>query len=134
MGAWGWGTYDNDDAADWSAEVTERGLQAVEEALDAVLEGGYVESSDGACALAAADVVARLVSGRGEDSPYCEDVVAWVNAHPGTPAAGLISKAVRAVERVAGGESELAELWAENPTDGPNWRASLGDLTRRLGE
>ena len=75
MGAWGVGIYENDDAADWSAEVGDRGLAAVEAALVAAGSAGDVESPDGSCALAAADVVARLTSGRGEESPYCEDIV-----------------------------------------------------------
>ena len=86
MGAWGPGIYENDDAADWGAEVTDLGLQAVEDALDIAIEADYIEAPDGACALAAADVVARLVSGRGENSVDCEDVVAWVEANAVCPA------------------------------------------------
>jgi hypothetical protein len=132
MGAWGTGIYDNDDAADWSAEVPEHGMQAVEAALDAVLEADYVEAPDGACALAAADVVARLVSGRGDDSPYCADVVGWTAANPGSPSPTVIAKAVRAVERVSGTESELAELWSENSAEVAVWRATLADVAQRL--
>ena len=84
MGAWGVGIYENDDAADWRFEVAESGLAAVEAALDSAIEAEYVEAPDGACALAAADVVARLVSGRGDDSAYSEDVRAWL-AEKATP-------------------------------------------------
>ena len=73
MGTWDTGIYDNDDAADWTAEVVDHGLEAVEKAIDGVPETDYLGSAEGACALAAADVVARLVSGRGLDSPYCEE-------------------------------------------------------------
>jgi hypothetical protein len=133
MGAWGTGIYDNDDAADWSAEVSEGGMQAGEAALDAVIGSVYVEAWDGACALAAADVVARLVSGLGEDSPYCEPVVAWVASHPGSPPPAIIAKAQRAVERVGGDDSELAELWSENTAEVAGWRATLADVAQRLG-
>jgi hypothetical protein len=133
VGAWGTGIYDNDDAADWSAEVAARGLAAVEDAIEAVLDADYVEASDGACALAAADVVARLVSGGGEDSPYCEGVTAWVAANPGSPPPELIARALRAVLRVGGDGSELVELWSENTAAVADWRATLADVERRLG-
>ena len=132
MGAWGAGIYDNDDAADWSAEVGERGFSAVEAALDAVLGVDHVEAPDGTYALAAADVVARLASGRGEDSPYCEDIVNWVEANAGAPADSLIVKAQQAVERVRGNDSELAELWSENASSVTEWLATLADIEQRL--
>lgn len=132
MGTWGVGVYDNDGAADWAAEVPSGGLQAIERAIDAVLASEYVDSYDAECALVAADVVARLVSGRGEDSPYCEEIVAWVSTQPGLPSAELVTKAVRAVQRIGGEESELAELWSENAVDVPAWRATLADVAQRL--
>jgi hypothetical protein len=132
MGVWGTGIYDNDDAADWSSEFPTHGMQAVADALDAVLDVEYIESPDGAAALAAADVVARLVSGRGEESVYCEEAAAWTDAHPGPPAPELIAKAVLAVERVRGDNSELAELWSEDSASVARWRASLADLVERL--
>jgi hypothetical protein len=133
VGAWGVGIYDNDDAADWSAEVSDRGIGAVEDAIDTVLDADYVEAWEGACALAAADVVARLVSGRGSDSPYCEGIMAWVSANPGPPPSELVAKALRAVHRVGGSGSELAELWSENTAEVADWRATLADVEQRLG-
>lgn len=133
VGAWGVAIYDNDDAADWSADVSVRGFGAVEDALDAVLDAEYVEASEGACAVAAADVVARLVSGRGEDSPYCGGVAAWVASNPGPPRPELVAKALRAVHRVGGDGSELAELWSENVAEVAGWRAILADIEQRLG-
>ena len=102
MGAWGVGIYDNDDAADWAGELPERGLDAVRAALDVVLDAGYVEGPDGASALAAADVVARLRSGGGEQSPYCEDVVSWVASNAGPPTDELVDRALRGIARVRG--------------------------------
>mgnify|MGYP000429154681 CR=1 FL=1 len=132
MGAWGPGIYENDDAADWSAEVAEFGLSAVEGALDAAIEADYIEALEGACALAAADVVARLVSGRGENSAYCEDIVAWVEANASAPPASLVAKARTALERVKGADSELAELWSEDAESLTQWAASVADVESRL--
>jgi len=132
MGAWGPGIYENDDAADWSAEVAESGLSAVESALDAAIDAEYIEAPEGACALAAADVVARLVSGRGENSAYCEDIVAWVEANASAPPASLVAKAQTALERVKGADSELAELWAEDAESLTQWAASVAEVASRL--
>ena len=132
MGAWGPGIYENDDAADWSAEVAESGLGAVESALDAAIDAEYIEAPEGACALAAADVVARLVSGRGENSAYCEDIVAWVEANASAPPASLVAKARTALERVKGADSELAELWSEDAESLSQWAASVAEVESRL--
>lgn len=131
MGAWGTGIYDNDDAADWAGELPERGLDAVRAALDGVFDSDYVESPDGACALAAADVVARLRSGGGEQSPYCEGVVSWVASNPGPPIDEFVDKAMRAVARVRGEDSELAELWSEAGAK-DDWLATISEVERRL--
>lgn len=78
------------------------------------------------------NVVARLVSGRGEDSPYCEDVVAWVSSNPGKPSGLLIEKASRAIRRVGGDDSELAELWADDAAQLEEWLATLAGIGQRL--
>jgi len=41
-----------------------------------------------------------------------------------------VELALQAVERVAGEDSELAELWDD--ADEPEWRESLADLSERL--
>lgn len=132
MGTWGTGIYDNDDAADWSFEVAETGLSVVESALDAALESEYVEAPVGVYGLAAADVVARLVSNRGEDSPYCEGIVAWVAANPITPSPSLVAKARLAVQRVRGENSELRELWSDDAESLAEWLATIADIEQRL--
>ncbi|MCB0922440.1 MAG: DUF4259 domain-containing protein [Actinobacteria bacterium] len=132
MGTWGVGVYDNDGAADWAGGVPSGGLKAIERAIDAVLATEYIDSYDAECALVAADVVARLVSGHGEDSPYCEDIVAWVSTQPGLPSAELVAKGAHAVQRIGGEESELAELRSENASHVSAWRATLADVAERL--
>jgi Domain of unknown function (DUF4259) len=132
MGAWGTGIYDNDSAADWTWGLASGGLAAVEAALRAAAEADYIDADDGACALAAADVVARLVAGGGETSGYCEDVVAWVAANPTAPERALVVLASHAVQRVRGDDSEQVELWAENSESFPEWLSVLDELAARL--
>ena len=62
MGAWGTGIFDNDGAADWSGDLATGGPSAIKEALDAALDTQYLDSGEGACAVAAADVVAGETS------------------------------------------------------------------------
>ena len=52
--------------------------------------------------------------------------LARVNPHA---APSLVDLAIRAVARVTGPESELAELWDEA---GASWRTSMADLASRL--
>lgn len=133
MGAWGSGIFENDDAADWSAELQDEGINAVAQALAALTSGGYLEAPDASRALAAADVVARLRTGGGEVSPYSEAVVAWVEQNRQEPAPALVSAAVAAIQAIRGDQSELRELW-EDAGDGPlaEWLAVLSEVETRL--
>ena len=132
MGAWGTGIYENDDAADWGPQITDRGLAAVEAAFDAVLDADYVEAPDGNCALAAADVLARLISGRGEASAYCNDVAVWVATTTEQPSAPLIVKAAQVLARLRGDDPELAELWSDDEASHVSWLAVVEDVEQRL--
>jgi hypothetical protein len=132
MGAWGYGIYDNDVAADWAPELIVHGIAAVHNALAAVVEAEYVEAPEGNCALCAADVVARLVLGGGEISAYCEDVITWVEANTGLPGPDLVVLALRSIDCVRGEGSELAELWAEDPRSFAEWSRTLSELEGRL--
>ena len=81
MGAWGYGIYDNDDAADWAHDLADGGLATLRQALSDSSSVDYLESPKGSAMIAAADVVARLKSGGGEQSPYAEAVVESVLAN-----------------------------------------------------
>jgi Domain of unknown function (DUF4259) len=65
MGAWGVGSFDNDDAADWLNDQLRRSadLRPIQTALDAVAQldpTGYLEAPEASAAVAAAEVVAAL--------------------------------------------------------------------------
>jgi Lon protease-like protein len=132
MGAWGTGIYDNDDAGDFAGEIPNGGLAAVQAALDRAAQAEYLEAPDGACALVAADVVARMRSGQGYDDAYSEMIVTWVSDNPEKPSAELVGHALAAIARVRADDSELRELWSENADELPAWLATLTDIERRL--
>ena len=70
MCAWGSKVFENDDASDWLGAFESDGPPAIEAALQAVLEldaNDYVQATEAAAALAAADALALLQDVARED-------------------------------------------------------------------
>ncbi|QIN77634.1 DUF4259 domain-containing protein [Rubrobacter marinus] len=134
MGAWGPGIFENDDALDWVYGLGQaRGPGPVSEALEAVVhdDGGYLDASDCAMALAAAEVVAASAGSPGPGLP--EEAAAWVREHGATVESGASALAVRAARAVRDAPgSELRELWEESGEAG-EWYAAVDGLVSRLG-
>ncbi|MFE6666692.1 DUF4259 domain-containing protein [Streptomyces sp. NPDC057697] len=110
MGTWDTGHFDNDSAADFSGRIDdapEAGKAAVlRDALTAAIEADYLDSDEGAPAVAAAALIAAQCPGGepvttayGPDEPL-----------PTLPAE-LRPLAVKALDAVLGENSELRELW-----------------------
>jgi hypothetical protein len=134
MGAWGTGIFDNDTACDWAYDLNETSdLSLIESALDRVLnvDAEYLDASEAEEALAAAETVARLKGNWGIRNSYTEKMDKWVETARLTPPQALIEKALRGVERVLSGPSELLELWSEGE-EFTAWEESVKDLSRRL--
>jgi hypothetical protein len=127
MGAWGYLPFENDDALDWLDELESGGAEVIRKAL-AKAGDRYINAPDGAIALAAAEITSASHGNPLGDLP--ENVADWVTAHGAEITAEDVEMAVEAVERVAGEEPELAELWDD--ADEPERRDSLNDLTERL--
>ena len=132
MGAWGHGSFDNDDAMDWLQEFEEGGLGAVESAFDAVTslsEGDYLEAPEASMALAAAEIVATARDG--DTSGLPDSVDPMLAQHQSSLMEdGLLDSARKAVTRVYR-ESELKELWQDSP-DRQAWQDGLRNLLSRL--
>ena len=134
MGAWGTGIFDNDTACDWAYDLKETSdLSLIESAFDKVLKVGaeYLIASEAEKALAAAETVARLKGNWGIRDSYTETMDKWVETTRLTPPQTLIEKALRGIERVLSGPSELLELWGEGE-EFTAWEESVKDLSRRL--
>jgi hypothetical protein len=131
MGAWGVGSWDNDDAGDWVYELEEsKDLGFVIETLRAVTEpeDDYLESPICCEALAAAEVVAAGNGKPGVGLP--EEVQAWlVKVNPGIDSK-ILGMARHAVETI-GKKSELLELWEESDSL-LEWQEAMADLKARL--
>ena len=132
MGAWGVLAFDNDDANDWAYGLDDvDDLSLVEGAFEAVEgEDDYLEAPEGSNALAACEVLARLLGNPGYQNAYTEKVDQWVKRNPIKPPPELLARASSVIDRILGEESELAGLWEEAGADA--WRKSVEDLRGRL--
>src|SRR5262245_1582295 len=134
MGAWGTGIFDNDTACDWAFGLEETSdLSLIESAFDKVLNigGEYLDAGDAEEALAAAEAIARLKGNWGIRNSYTEKMDRWVETTRLIPSQALIEKALKAIERLLSGPSELLELWGETE-DFIAWEESVKDLSKRL--
>jgi len=136
MGAWDVDSFGNDTACDWSYGLEDvKDLSYVERTLDAVLKCGpddEVPSDDAACAVAAAEVIARLKGNWGIENSYSETTDKWVRSHRLTPPPALVAKAVAALERIVVEPSELLALWTEGGEDDSGWADTVAELKGRV--
>ncbi|MDR7152653.1 NAD-dependent SIR2 family protein deacetylase [Hydrogenophaga palleronii] len=128
MGTWSHEPFGNDDANDWAYDLEEvQDLSLVEQALDQALDAEeYLEAPEGSNAVAAVEVLAKLLGQGTQSDAYTEKVDEWVKSAGVKPSTELLEKAKRALVRVAGENSELQELWAEAGSD--EWIASIKAL------
>jgi len=129
MGAWGHGSFDNDDAQDWLFELTETSDgQALEAAVTAVDSDEYLEAPECSIALAAAEIVAAIHLGNDENLP--EEVRAWVEENDIEVSTEQVSAAAVAVAKIRL-DSELQELW-EDSEEYDAWVALVSNLEANL--
>lgn len=129
MGAWGIGSFDNDDALDWIQELSRSGTKAIAAALNAITAAGedYKEAPEASMAIAACEVVAAMRSRPATELP--PGVIEFLRGG-GQPDDAILENARVAIRRILG-DSELEQLWRPSP-DYRKWRALLEDLLRRL--
>jgi hypothetical protein len=138
VGAWGAGSFGNDDAADWAGDLADDpSVSTVRSTLDTAASaspGDYLELPTGAEALAAAELVAAAAGHGVEADVYSERALDWARRTP--ELAELAGLAQRAIERVDSPNSELRALWLEDPSVEPEsareWSAAVADLRNRL--
>ena len=133
MGAWSHESFGNDTAADWAYGLAEcKDMAYIESAIDAVLsEEDYLDSDIASEAVAAIEVVAKMLGKGTQADAYTENADIWVAAMTVPPSAELRAKAVRALDRITADESELAELWSDTH-DSDGWSATLATLRKAM--
>lgn len=130
MGGWGTGSFENDDATNWLANLAALGpadlARIFSQAAD---DPAYLEAPAASVVVAAAEVVAALNGSPATVVPPA--INEWLKKYPRISTPELNALAVRALERVRR-NSELKDLWLE--ADGLNdWTAAIRDLQTRLG-
>lgn len=130
MGAWGPGSFENDDALDFLDDLVDGGgMDVVQGAFDVVVAGEYLEAPEASAVVASAEIVAALAGRPAADLPG--EAAEWVRAHAPAPRPSLVRQARAAVQRVRE-DSELKDLW-EGEAPSAEWYACMDDLLRRLG-
>ena len=129
MGAWGSGSFENDDAMNWIAELPtiepEDLIRIFSEAAD---DPNYFEAPAASIVVAAAELIAAVNRSPANGAP--PEIHQWA-ANREVPTPELKALALRALDRVRK-NSELKDLWLE--ADGLNdWTAAIQDLQTRLG-
>lgn len=131
-GAWGAGSFDNDDALDWISELEQAASPSVLFlAFTGVSsESDYVEAPRCSAALAAAEVVAAAQGRPSKALP--NEVRRWLKRVRPTIGAELVRNARGAVSFCRDSQnSELRQLWAESE-DFQAWLAGTASLLSRL--
>lgn len=133
MGAWGTGSFHNDDALDWTSDLADGGAgwEAVVEALEASASAAQPpEAPECSVSLAAAELLAAHAGKPGRDLPAPAD--GWVKRQKRAPGSHVIELARRAIARVRD-DSELRDLWKASP-EFDAWLADLAGLESRLAK
>ncbi|WP_440224222.1 DUF4259 domain-containing protein [Dokdonella sp. MW10] len=133
MGAWGTGSFDNDDAGDFLADVTDSGdLALIREVLDNVLTSTeYVEAPDACQAIVAAEIVAAALGRATLAAQQQQDLSRWLASIRPKIDADLVAQAREALTMILAENSELRELWEETD-DFAEWRALVNELGQQL--
>jgi Domain of unknown function (DUF4259) len=131
-GAWGYGTFENDDALDWLDDLQRQSnSQLLVTALGAAdPHAKYIEAAQCSQALAAAEIVAAARGHASKTLPA--DAVQWVKRVKLTVTAEFLGAARSAVETCRNSDhSELRALWLESKQPSP-WLAETASLLSRL--
>jgi len=133
MGAWDYGTLDNDDAQDFVGDLLDtRGdrWRMVEAAINLISDAAdSTEANEEAAALAACEVMAAAASGAASEE-LDEEVAAWAMRTAPKHLHMLAQKAIGIVNRILE-HSELRQQW-EQSSEYQLWIGELEELKRRL--
>ena len=146
MSIWGPGPFENDDGADWFADLQdEPTLKTIRAALEEIADPqhiGFVEVIDGAAAVGAAEVLAELLGSPGDDPVFDDEVEEMEEELKADLAKAdkrelkkLIKQAIDALEVVLtdSENSELRQMWEEQDDGMPEWIEAMTSLQERLG-
>ena len=134
MGTWALDAFGNDYAMDWAQDLQEyKTLELVETTLDNVIDSQEeeLEAPFAAEALAALDVIARLLGKPGAAHPATAEVDEWVAACKKKVTPQILEKARLAFDKIVAESSELRQLWQDSDHFDA-WQQDVAALRRRV--
>ena len=134
MGTWALDAFGNDYAMDWAQDLQEyKTLELVETTLDNVIDSteAELEAPFAAEALAALDVIGRLLGKPGAADPATAEVDEWVAACKKKVTPPLLEKARLAFDKIVAETSELRQLWQDSDHF-DDWQQDVAALRRRV--
>lgn len=130
-GAWGTGSFENDDALDWIQDLeVSSGNDLLRNSLTIVLTAKYIQAPDGSIAIAAAETVAALFGKPSAELP--DEIKAWVRLQQ-RPDPKLKDLAMEAMLMIKNSDaSELKALWFDAKDLSEEWNREMDELISRL--
>ena len=145
MSIWGPGPFDNDDGADWFSDLrAEPALCLIRDAIEEIsgpAHVGYLEVTDGAEVVAAAEVLAELLGSPGDDpvlddelEDLAESLRRELERESKRDVQKLVKQAINALEIILNDaeNSELRQMWEEQAGEMPAWTEAMITLQQRL--
>jgi hypothetical protein len=129
MGSWSHEPFGNDTACDWGNRfATGKDLTYLEATLDTVLAGDpqQLEEYEEEEAIAAAEVLAKLLGKDSQRDAYTARVDNWIAAHGAAPGRALLEKGQQALARIVR-QSKLRDAW-ETSAHFAAWQAGVARL------
>ncbi len=136
MGTWATDAFGNDYAMDWAQDLHEyKTLELVETTLDNVIDSteAELEAPFAAEALAALEVIARLLGKPGEDDPATAEVDEWVAACKKKVTPPLLEKARLAFEQASWPSRRNCASCGRTASISPTGRPTCGFAHARAG-
>ena len=130
MGAWSHLPFGNDDACDWAYGLEgQEDLTFIRLTLEqALAEDDYLEAPEASAAIAAIEVLAKLLGKGTQHDGYTDPVDDWVATVSLKPNSELLALAAQVLQRITSADSELNELWQESEDDYEPWLQSVRAL------
>ena len=139
MGTWGTGYFEDDSALDFMSHIERSNdpKRVLVKAFDKAIKSDYLESDEGTAVIVSAAYVDRQLNGtkftpQNNEQPL--EVDTFPDRYPDQNLLDLKAKAVAALARILGDNSEINELWAENDEEYPKWREGIQQLIARLSK
>ena len=133
MGAWNYSIFDDDTAYDALEDLKASSdiITDMQEYFEDVMQAEYVGYDEGNYALVSAAVIDSIINNTNyecDDEDYSE----WVNSLSQYDFTPLKQMAAKAIDAVLSDNSELKELWEENPELYSSWREEKLSIRDRL--